>query len=115
MPTSDFEPFFEMSPDLLCILDEGGRFVRANASFSRVLGWKTAALDGKDFLSLVHPNDVTAPGAGFHVDTNADNSNLVPFFEGDVIDANLRLRLETNNRVVFANYGGPSGGLPSGE
>jgi len=41
----------------------------------------------------------------FHVDTNADNSNLVPFFEGDVIDANLRLRLETNNRVVFANYG----------
>ncbi|HJS59020.1 MAG TPA: transporter [Vicinamibacteria bacterium] len=41
----------------------------------------------------------------FHLDTNSDHSNLEPFFEGDVIDANLRLRLETNNRVVFANYG----------
>ncbi len=41
----------------------------------------------------------------FHLDTNNDDSNLEPFFEGDVIDANLRLRLETNNRVVFANYG----------
>lgn len=41
----------------------------------------------------------------YHVDTNGDQSRLNPFFEGDVIDANLRLRLETNNRIVFANYG----------
>lgn len=41
----------------------------------------------------------------FHLDVNNDGSNLQEVFEGDVIDANLRLRLETNNRVVFANYG----------
>lgn len=41
----------------------------------------------------------------FHADTNSDGSRLNFHFEGDVIDANLRLRLETNNRIVFANYG----------
>ncbi|HET7292735.1 MAG TPA: transporter [Vicinamibacteria bacterium] len=41
----------------------------------------------------------------YHVDINNDGSNLQEPFEGDVIDANLRLRLETNNRVAFASYG----------
>jgi two-component system cell cycle sensor histidine kinase/response regulator CckA len=59
MPTSDFEPFFDLSSDLLCVLDEEGRFLRANASFRRVLGWETTALQGRDFLSLVHDGDVT--------------------------------------------------------
>ena len=60
MPTVDFERFFDLSSDLLGVLDEGGRFVRTNASFGRVLGWETAALQGKAFLSLVHDSDLTA-------------------------------------------------------
>src|SRR5262245_44084270 len=60
MPTVDFERFFDLSSELLGVLDEGGRFVRTNASFGRVLGWETAALQGRDFLSFVHDSDVTA-------------------------------------------------------
>ena len=60
MPTVDFERFFDLSSDLLCVLDEEGRFVRTNASCRRVLGWETAALQGKEFLALVHGSDVTA-------------------------------------------------------
>lgn len=41
----------------------------------------------------------------FHQDVNGDGSNLDPFYEGDVIDSSLSLRVETNTRVLYANYG----------
>jgi PAS domain S-box-containing protein len=55
MSTIDFERFFDLSSDLLCVLDEEGRFVRANASFERMLGW--TSLNGREFFSLVNKND----------------------------------------------------------
>jgi PAS domain S-box-containing protein len=77
----DFEPFFELSSDLLCVLDEDGRFLRANASFTRALGWETAALQRKDFLSLVDESDAAATAIHFKqlaVDGSArDVSNRV--------------------------------------
>src|ERR1044072_609593 len=60
MPTIDFERFFDLSSDLLCILGEDGHFVRANASFERMLGWAPAALDGRDFVSLIHDSDAAS-------------------------------------------------------
>jgi PAS domain S-box-containing protein len=57
MATSTFEPFFDLSQDLLGILDSDGRFVRANASFQRDLGWSCDVLAGQSFLSLIHEND----------------------------------------------------------
>src|SRR5262245_11594231 len=61
MPTtSAFEPFFNLSPDLLGILDSDGRFVCANSSFQRDLGWSCDALAGQLFLSLIHDNDAAA-------------------------------------------------------
>ena len=60
MPTIDFERFFDLSSDLLCIVGEDGRVVRANASFERLLGWTAAALDGREFASLIHDSDTAA-------------------------------------------------------
>jgi len=60
MPTSAIEPFFDLSPDLLGILDAGGEFVRVNASFQRDLGWSCDALTGRSFVSLIHDNDAAA-------------------------------------------------------
>jgi outer membrane putative beta-barrel porin/alpha-amylase len=40
-----------------------------------------------------------------HQDTDNSGDTLTPFFEGDVIDARLRLNLTTDTTVVFANYG----------
>jgi PAS domain S-box-containing protein len=57
MPTSAFEPFFELSQDLLGILDLDGRFVRSSTSFERDLGWSRTALSDRSFLSLIHDND----------------------------------------------------------
>jgi Putative MetA-pathway of phenol degradation len=40
-----------------------------------------------------------------HQDVNGDGSNLSPWFEGDIIRADLSLELTTDTTVVFANYG----------
>ncbi len=40
-----------------------------------------------------------------HVDTNADNGHIEPWFEGDVIQSDLSIRLVNETTVVYANYG----------
>jgi hypothetical protein len=40
-----------------------------------------------------------------HRDINRDNSHLNPYFEGDRIQGNLFLELETDTTVFFGNYG----------
>src|SRR5919106_1335364 len=40
-----------------------------------------------------------------HQDTNADASNLAPWFEGDIIASSLFLDLENDTTVVYGNYG----------
>lgn len=40
-----------------------------------------------------------------HQDTDNGGSNLAPWFEGDIIRADLRLDLENQTSVVYANYG----------
>jgi hypothetical protein len=40
-----------------------------------------------------------------HQDTDGDHSNLNPWFEGDIIDADLFLDLKNETTVFYANYG----------
>ena len=40
-----------------------------------------------------------------HEDIDGSGDHLSPFFEGDLIDARLRMKLTTDTTVVFANYG----------
>lgn len=40
-----------------------------------------------------------------HVDSNNDNSRLSPWFEGDIIRADLSMDLENETTVFYANYG----------
>ena len=65
MPTSDFDPFFDLSQDLLGVLDSDGQFLRVGASFQRDLGWGLTALNGRTFNSLIHQTDIAATTAHF--------------------------------------------------
>lgn len=40
-----------------------------------------------------------------HLDTNGDNSTISPWFEGDIIRADLSIDLKTQTTVIVANYG----------
>jgi diguanylate cyclase (GGDEF)-like protein/PAS domain S-box-containing protein len=49
--------FFELSQDLLCTMDTGGRCVEANDAWRRTLGYAPSELEGRSLLELTHPED----------------------------------------------------------
>jgi len=54
------ERFFELSQDLLCIVDESGRFVHLSRSWQDFLGIPLSELVGRSYVDFVHPDDVQA-------------------------------------------------------
>lgn len=53
-----FRHFFELSVDLLSIVDLEGRFAEVNPAWERTLGWRRQELLGRRYIDLVHPDDV---------------------------------------------------------
>jgi PAS domain S-box-containing protein len=49
--------FFDLSADLLCMLDFGGRFKRLNPIWERTLGFTRQELMARPFIEFVHPDD----------------------------------------------------------
>ena len=54
----EFERFFTVSLDLLCIADTEGYFRRINPAFQETLGWTEEELLSQPFTNLVHPDDL---------------------------------------------------------
>ncbi len=48
---------FDLSPEMLCLLDEGGHFLMVNKFLSRALGYSEVELLSKPFLDFLHPED----------------------------------------------------------
>jgi PAS domain S-box-containing protein len=53
----DLERFFAISPDLFCIANLAGHFLRVNDNFTRVLGYPASTLLSRPFLEFVHEGD----------------------------------------------------------
>ncbi|QDT89957.1 PAS domain S-box protein [Gimesia algae] len=51
------ERFFNLSLDLLAILDAGGRLALTNPAWESVLGWTTEELQGKSVWELIEPSE----------------------------------------------------------
>ena len=56
----EFERFFELVPDLVCIVDDGGRFRRVNRRWEHTLGYAVSEMVTHRFLDFVHPDDRAA-------------------------------------------------------
>src|SRR5256885_738508 len=49
--------FFELSPDVCCVIGAGGHVIRANPATECTLGYSPAELGKYKVLDLVHPED----------------------------------------------------------
>ncbi len=56
----DRDRFFDLSPDLLCIIGADGRFRRLSPAWRDVLGWPLDALLGRRMTELIHCADLKA-------------------------------------------------------
>jgi PAS domain S-box-containing protein len=61
--SAELENYFKHSLDLLCIVDDEGRFRRLNTEWTRLLGFSLEEMLQQRYLDLVHPDDVAATAA----------------------------------------------------
>lgn len=54
----EFQRYFDLSRDMLCIASPDGWFKRVNPAFEKTLGWTKEELLSRSFLAFVHPDDL---------------------------------------------------------
>lgn len=54
---SYIKDFFELSLDLLCVVDFKGKIIDVNPAWSRTLGWSKDEVLKKNYLDFIHPED----------------------------------------------------------
>lgn len=62
---SELSHFFDLSMDVLCVMDEHGRFHRVNRAFSAILGYQPDELLRQPLIAFVHPDDHAATTTEF--------------------------------------------------
>ena len=70
-PSDILDEFFRLSPDLLCVVDSGGLFVRLSDAWTSVMGYGPGELIGKRALTLLHPDDVERTVAAWRLTAQA--------------------------------------------
>jgi len=72
-PYSALDRTFDLSPDLLCILDDKGTFLKTSKSWTTELGWSQAELCSNPWVFFLHPEDIAPSLACYEEVTKTGN------------------------------------------
>lgn len=74
--SAELENFFSVALDLLCIVEQSGRFIKVNKAWEGTLGYPAGELENMNLLTFVHPDDMEPT-----LDVIAKLSEQHPVFE----------------------------------
>lgn len=74
--TAERDRIWNNARDLLVIVDAGGSLIAANPAWTTTLGYLPDELIGRNYLTLIHPDDQTASQEAFAI---ASKETLLPF------------------------------------
>jgi PAS domain S-box-containing protein len=61
--TADRDRMWRLSTDLMLVSDFAGRVLSVNPAWTRIFGWQDSEIVGRNFLDLIHPDDIAATEA----------------------------------------------------
>jgi PAS domain S-box-containing protein len=104
--TEERDRFFELSMDMLCIVQLDGRFQRVNPAFQKVLGYSEEELLATSIFELLHPDDLAATSREYE---KLSAGQPVPFMEN-----RLRTKEQAYRWVAWSYFPVPEDGLAFG-
>lgn len=102
----EFNTFFDIQPDLLCIATIGGTLIKVNRAWERTLGFSVEELQGRTFIEFVHPDDLekTLNIAGYVSDDGIISSfrNRYLTKSGEVVTLDWRAAIKNDKYYAVA-------------
>jgi PAS domain S-box-containing protein len=103
----NYEKFFELTPDLLCIAGFDGYFKKVNAAVANTLGYSYEELYSSPINSFLHPldvemtNKVRASLTAFETLYNFENRYITK--TGEIVWLSWTSRPSKEDRLIFAS------------
>ncbi|MBB6443967.1 diguanylate cyclase [Bacillus benzoevorans] len=99
------EGFLKVNLDMLCVANTNGVFIRVNKNFEDTLGYPVKELEGKSFISLVHPDDI--PSTMEVIDELKEQKSISGFINRilckDGSYKYLEWRSQPNDQYIYAS------------
>lgn len=101
-----FDSLIDLLIDMVCVVDETGKFVFVSAACERLLGYKPDELIGTNMIELVHPDDrertLHAAGEIMQGQWQTNLENRYVRKDGQVVDIMWTARWSSEDRVRVA-------------
>ncbi|MBN8547299.1 MAG: PAS domain-containing protein [Ignavibacteria bacterium] len=102
----EFNTFFDIQPDLLCIATIGGTLIRVNKAWEKTLGFGVEELQGRSFIEFVHPDDLEKT---LNISTYISDDGIISSFRnryltktGEVVTLDWRAAIKNDKYYAVA-------------
>lgn len=101
---TDLERFFNLVPDLLCIMADDGSFISINDSWETILGYHRWEIEGRHFLDFAHPEEKGLNQAFFErlKDTKHVSGHVNLYRDRDGIYREMEWDAHQDDEKIFA-------------